>query len=70
MIDEKSCIILLMALQKEAVVMESEFKRPGYLLEEDFKKALSEVPLLSALAEKECYIGELADVIAAAAKAC
>lgn len=43
-------------------------KYPGYLLEENFKKALTEVLILSVLAEKECYIGELADVIAARSK--
>ena len=47
----------------------AEFERyPGYYLEENYKKALTEVLILSVLAEKECYIGELADVISARSK--
>jgi len=40
-------------------------KYPGYSLEENLKKALTELIVLFLLSEKECYIGELATTISA-----
>lgn len=38
-------------------------KYPGYSLEENLKKALTELMVLFLLSEKECYIGELTTAI-------
>ena len=42
--------------------MEAE-KNPGYALEENLKKALTELLVLFLLSEKDCYIGELTAAI-------
>lgn len=44
--------------------MGSEFEKyPGYSLEENLKKALTELLVLYLLSEQECYIGELTAAI-------
>ena len=45
--------------------MQETEKSPGYALEENLKKALTELMILSLLANRECYIGELTATIKA-----
>lgn len=43
--------------------MKEQEKNPGFALEENLKKALTELMVLFLLSQKECYIGELTAAI-------
>ena len=43
--------------------MKEPEKNPGYALEENLKKALTELMVLFLLSQKDCYIGELTAAI-------
>lgn len=43
--------------------MKEPEKSPGYALEENLKKALTELMVLFLLSQKDCYIGELTAAI-------
>ena len=43
--------------------MQEPEKNPGYALEENLKKALTELMVLFLLSQKDCYIGELTAAI-------
>lgn len=44
-------------------LFDSTFERSSVSLEENLKKAITELLVLSLLARHECYIGELTDII-------